>query len=690
MTKYFLNREISWLQFNARVLQEAADQSNPLIERLKFLGIFSNNRDEFFRVRVATMKRLLRIEKKEHVDSGFAPGTTLKKISEIVAEQEVDFTNIYQEIRELLEKENIHIIDEHKLTDEQGFYIRKYFLEEVRPYVFPIMLDSNKNPLNVLKDADLNLLVTLNDSKNPEREDTAVIKVPTDNFSRFLVLPSRDEHIVIIMLDDVIRYCLNDIFGFLGYDTLNAYTIKFTRDAELDIDHDVSRSFLDTMRDSVLKRKKGLPVRFVYDKEIPEKTLKTLMKRLRITDKDSLRGGGRYHNFKDFMAFPRIPKPHLYFQKTPPLPHPDMLTNRSMFALLQEKDIMLHYPYQSFTHIIDLLREASIDPKVRSIKMTFYRAAHDSNVINALINAARNGKKITVFLEIQARFDEEANIYWTNRLQEEGVKIIETIPGFKVHAKLLVIRRKEEGNNVYYANISTGNFNESTAHIYADDSLITANQSIAEDVDKLFTLFESRYTIPNFNSLIVAPFDIRNHFIDLINNEIQAAKEGCTAKITIKLNSLVDRQIIHKLYEASQANVHIKLIIRGICVLKPGVPGLSENIHAISIVDKFLEHSRVFVFENKGKPLYFISSADWMPRNFDHRIEISCPIYDKEIQQELDHMLRIQWSDTSKARILDAKQRNKYKKPDPSSEEVRSQFHTYKYFLSGLNELLNQ
>ncbi len=685
MNETLLNRELSWLQFNERVLQEAQDERNPLIERLKFMGIFSSNRDEFFRVRVATMKRLARIEEKEGIDTGFQPGKTLAQIREIVSHQEEDFTRIYQEIRTQLENEQVFIVNEEELDSKQGTYLRRFFRENIRPHLFPIMLARNKNLLNVLKDADLNLLVTLNDSADPDNSDTAVLRVPTDKFSRFIILPSEENKTVIIMLDDVLRYCLDDIFAVLGYDHFKAYTIKFTRDAELDIDHDVSKSFLENMRDSVIKRKKGMPVRFVYDREIPDKALKRIMKRLNITEKDSLRGGGRYHNFKDFMDFPKINKPQLYFSKTPPLPHPALMNNISMFRSLKKGDIMLNYPYQSMTHLIDLLREASIDPNVRSVKMTFYRAAHDSNVINALINAARNGKKVTVFLEIQARFDEEANIYWVSRLQEEGVRIIETIPGFKVHAKLLVIRRKEDGANVYYANISTGNFNESTARVYADTSLFTANQNIAQDVDKLFDLFVSRYTIPEFKELFVAPFNIRDHFIKLIDNEIEAAKKGKEAFIFIKLNNLVDRTIAEKLYEASQHNVRIKLIIRGICVLKPGIPGLSENIEAIAIVDKFLEHSRIFIFANEGKPLYFISSADWMPRNFDHRIEVTCPVYDESLQEELKFMLDTQWKDNVKARILDNKQSNNYKEAVEGERPFRSQFALYEYYKNKLD-----
>ncbi|MGA3013149.1 MAG: polyphosphate kinase 1 [Bacteroidales bacterium] len=670
-----INRETSWLHFNGRVLQEAADQRNPLIERLKFLGIFSNNRDEFFRVRVATLTRMLKVNHL-HRPNNFNPRKILKEINDIVISQEKDFIRIYQEIVDELRTQEIFIVNETQLTDEQGVLVRKYFQEQVRVFLFPMMI-SNLKDMSSLRDKSIYLAVTL--KKNiAAKADYALIELPTKTLSRFFILPQSGNKKFIILLDDVIRYCLSDIFSVFGYDTFSAHTVKFTRDAELDIDTDVSKSFLEIMTESLKQRKRGNPVRFVYDNSIPEGLLKTIIKRLDIGKDDPVRGGGRYHNFKDFMNFPNLGSKRLEYEPLLPLRHKDLPVNTSILSAIKIKDIMLHYPYQSFQYIIDLLQEASIDPKVRSIKMTIYRAAKNSSVINALINAARNGKYVTVFMELQARFNEEANIYYTEQLQEEGVKVIQGIPGFKVHSKLILIRRKENNKDVFYANIGTGNYNEDTANVYADESLLTSNEKITADVANAFHQMEANYRPLKYKTLVVAPFFMRNHFLHLLNTEIHNAACGKDAWVIIKLNNLVDEAIIKKLYKASQAGVHIKLIIRGICVLVPGKPGLSENIEAISIVDRFLEHSRVLIFANDGDPLYFITSADWMVRNFDNRIEVACPIFNKDIQQELIDMINIQLKDNVKARILGPGEANKYKKNGKT--QIRSQIETYNYF----------
>jgi len=675
--KYIINREISWLQFNARVLQEAIDPAVPVIERIKFLGIFSNNRDEFFRVRVASLNRLAKLDK-QYLDEKDDPKKILSEIYEIVAEQEVVFTETYFKIKKELARKGIFIIDEKQLTEEQGAFVKRFYQEEMRQYLFPIMLENFQKNTSI-KDGSIYLAVEMTGSKEELKDNYALIKVPQRSLSRFLILPGTEDKHFIILLDDVIRYCLADIFSIFGYDTFNAFTIKITRDAELDIDEDVSKSFLEKMSESLKQRKRGAPVRFVYDRDIPPKLLAKIMKKLKISAHDNMRSGGRYHNFKDFMAFPNIGPPELRYPDFPPLPHKDIPENMSIIRLLKEKDIMLHYPYQSFKYIIDFLREASIDPKVTEIKMTFYRAAKYSNVVNALVNAARNGKKVTVFLEIQARFDEEANIILAGKLHDEGVKIIPTIPGYKVHSKLICVKRRENDADVFYANISTGNFNESTAKVYADDSLLTANQKIASEVDKVFRLFETRYMPPVFNSLKVSPFHLRNWILRMLDNEIENAKKGRDAWTIIKLNNLVDKKIVKKLYQASNAGVKIKMIIRGICVLIPGVKGVSENIEVISIVDRFLEHSRVFVFCNNNDNGYFIGSADWMPRNLDHRIEVVTPVLDENIRKEIWDMLQIQLKDNCKARISDEKGINRYRKTR-SKKKVRSQFETYKYF----------
>ena len=671
-----INREVSWLEFNERVLQESMDETNPIIERLKFLGIFSSNRDEFFRVRVATLKRLAQIEKmgEEYNES---PRKVLDQVLKIVAQQEKKYTDTYVAIKEELQKKQIFFIDDTQVDEGQRTFIHQFFQNSVRPILFPIMLRSLHNP-DTLDDNSIYLTIILNDSTGVLQEDYALIKVPSDAISRFLVLPSKENKKFVMFLDDVIRYNLSEIFSPFGFDNFESYTIKFTRDAELDIDNDISKSFMEQMSDSIKKRKKGVPVRFVYDKDIPEKLLTPLLNHLNVTIEDHLRGGGRYHNFKDFMDFPKLGMKSLVHEKVKPLPHPQLPSRSSILSAIAQGDILLHFPYQSFQYIVDLLREASIDPKVRAIKMTFYRAARDSNVINALINAARNGKSVTVFLEIQARFDEKANIYWTRKLREEGVTIIKTLPGYKVHAKLLLIRRKENNKNVYYANISTGNFNESTARVYSDDSLLTANQEIANEVNMLFHLFESPYTPPRFDHLTVAPYHMRKRIIKLINQEIKNAKAGKEAWIIIKLNNLVDVKITRKLYQASQAGVKIQIICRGICVLVPQVPGLSDNIEVIGIVDKYLEHSRVLVFANEGSPKYYLASADWMIRNFDHRFEVICPVYDPRLQKELWDILQIQLNDNTKARLVNRKNVNQYKKDD-NPKNIRSQSAIYNY-----------
>lgn len=674
----YINREISWLYFNDRVLQEAMDPATPLLERLKFLGIYSNNRDEFFRVRVATLTRLAEAKSKIDYPTHEDPKESLTQIIEMVSQKEQKFTNTYNFIVDQLRFHNVFIINESQLSEEQGSYVRKFFKNKIRAHLFPIMLNNVKS-LTYLKDQTIYLAITLLRSSDPDSEKFALVKVPTQTCGRFIELPGAQGSTHIILLDDVIRYCLSDIFSILGYDTFKAYALKFTRDAELDLDNDVNKSFLEVMTESVEKRKHGEPVRFVYDLEMPDRLLQKLLKKLKIAKEDTKRAGGRYHNFRDFMSFPTIPNPDLYFKPFPPLPHPLLPDNKSIISAIKQQDIMLHYPYHSFSYIIDLLREASMDPAVKEIKMTFYRAAKDSSLINALISASRNGKKVTVFLEVQARFDEEANIYWANRMQEEGVKIIPIIPGFKVHAKLLVIKRMEGEHIRLYANISTGNFNESTATVYADDSLLTAHQGITKDVDKVFELFESRYIPPQFSHLIVSPFFIRGFLIEMIDKEIQFAKEGNGGKIVIKINNITDEMIVNKLYEASQAGVKIRLIIRGINVLKTELPGISENIQAISIVDRFLEHSRVYQFGNNNDPKVFISSADWMPRNLDHRIEVVCPIYDEKLRSELIKMLDFEWNDNKKARNLRFDKLNNY--VEGSGVDLRSQFAKYHYFL---------
>ena len=676
----YYNREISWLHFNERVLQEANDPTTPLLERLIFLGIYSNNQDEFYRVRVATLNRILKLQENYiHDNSEQNPQKTLKDITHKISVLQNEFYKTYDKIKSELINENIFIINETQLTQEQGIFVKNYFREEVRQHLFPIMLDQFTNYTN-LRDKSIYLAIVLKINKKNISDNFALIEIPTYRISRFLILPEENnKEKYIILIDDVIRYCLSDIFSVFGYTGYEAYTIKFTRDAELDIDNDVSKSFLEKISDSIKQRKKGVTVRFVYDENIPVFLLNNLVRKFNIKKKDTLIKGGKYHNFKDFMDFPlHIGNKNLKYEEQPKLYTTELSLNKRVLDSIKKEDIMLHYPYQTFQYTIDLLREASIDPAVRAIKMTIYRAAKDSRVINALINAARNGKDVTVYLELQARFDEEANIYWAGKLQDEGVKVIQNIPGYKVHCKLILIRRKENNQNIYYAAIGTGNLNEITAKIYADEHLWTANKKIVSDVNKVFHLFEAKYNHPEFECLIVSPFRTRSFFMHLIDIEIRNAKKGKPAWIIIKLNNLVDNKIIDKLYEASKANVKIKVIVRGICVLIPNFQGMSENIEVFSIVDHYLEHSRIFVFCNNGNEKYFIGSSDWMQRNFDHRIEVTTPVYSKKIQSDLKKILEIQLNDNVKARCINGNIPNSYKKDD-NSEKIRSQIEIYNF-----------
>ncbi len=689
-----IDREISWLEFNGRVLQEAADERNPLIERVKFLGIFSSNLDEFYRVRVATLNRLRDLKDENTTIPLRNPKKILKEINRIDKRQQKEFAGIFRKLTALLSEKGIRILNESEITPDQGRYIHSYFNENVRSHLFPIILSNLK--LSALADMAIYLAVHLSKKANPADERYAVMMVPVGPLPRFIILPSveisatgdnaassmnsgeSDANMNIILLDDVIRFCLDELFAVMGYDDYKAYTFKFTRDAEMDIDNDVSKSFLEIMVESLKQRKTGAAVRFIYDRKMPAPMLKMLKQRLQITEDDTIIRGGRYHNFKDFMSFPAIGRSDLEYEPMPPLVQKVLPKHTSIFSTVKTRDMMMHTPYQSFRYIIDLLREASIDPQVKAIKMTIYRVASNSNVINALINASRNGKAVTVFMELQARFDEEANIYWAGKLQEEGVKLIQGTPGFKVHCKLLLIRRKEDNNDIYYANIGTGNFNEQTARLYADDSLLTANQHITREVNSIFHLFESKFKPPKFKHLVVAPFNMRDFFMKLLNNEIHNARQGKDAWCFIKLNNLADERLVKKLYQAGREGVKVNIICRSTCVMVPGVPGVSENIRITSIVDRFLEHSRVLIFANGGDELYYISSADWMMRNLDARIEVACPVYNKDLQHELKTMMLIQLKDNTKARLVNHNPPNEYV---PAAEpQIRAQVEIYKLF----------
>ena len=677
-TSKYNNREISWLSFNERVLQEAEDPTVPLFERIRFLGIFSNNLDEFFRVRVATVRRMLEYGKDDEALLGeYTADELYEKIQDIVIQQQQKSQEIYRNIWQEMASENIFMLDEKLLSHEQGVYVRKYFNNKVLPNIIPIML-SKSMKFPYLRDKSVYLAVKLSKAKAPDKFAYALIRVPTRSVSRFLVLPDQGNKKFVILVDDVIRFCLNEVFPIFNFDHYEAYTIKVTRDAELDIDDDISKSFMEKMEISLKKRKVGIPVRLIYDRDMPGDLLEFIVKKMKLDGEDKTVAGGRYHNHKDFMNFPEIGKSRHYYQALPPVPHKDLPSHQSILKKLRQKDVMLHYPYQSFSHFIDFLREVAIDPKVREIGITIYRVSETSKVMNALLNAIRNGKKVTVVIELQARFDEEANIFWSNKLQEEGAQVINGIPGLKIHCKLAWVQRKEKNGLRNYAYIGTGNFHEGTARVYADKGFLTADPEIAGDVANMFEFFKHTYKHFNFKQIIVSPFSSRNFFIHKIDQEIANAKRGKTAYMILKMNSLIDQMMIDKLYEASRAGVKIQLIIRGIFGLKTGDPELSRNIEAISIVDKFLEHTRVLLFANGGKDDIYISSADWMTRNLDRRIEVTCPIYSPEIRAELKELLRIQLRDNAKARILDGELTNLYNNQTNGIRyRAQEDYHTY-------------
>ena len=669
-----VNRDVSWLSFNARVLQEADDNTVPLFERLRFLGIYSNNLDEFFKIRVATIRRMKKFGKRGKKIIGTDPSSLLEKIQEIVVTQQKKFDSLFASIKQELESENIFQLSDKQLNPVQELFVRDYFHQSVYPNLVPIMIDTAPH-FPYLKDRMIYLAVKFRTSNQSGKKNKfALIEVPTDVLPRVIVLPSTTERKDFILLEDIIRFCLNDIFSIFDYETIEGYTIKMTRDAELDIESDISKSWIEKVSKSVKQRKKGDIVRLVFDDRIPADLLDFIVKKIKLKDKDYLISGGKYHNFKDFISFPRIGRKELWYKIPKPIKHVELAGQKSMFTVIRAKDILLAYPYHSYLHIIDLLREASIDPKVTSIKITLYRVSTNSGIINALINALRNGKQVTAVVELQARFDEETNIYYADKLQEAGADVIFGVQGLKVHSKLFLITRIENDKTIHYGHIGTGNFNEKTAKLYCDHTLLTADKSITREVERLFSFYQDNYKTGHYKHLVVSPFNTRKKFLSLFNQEIENALTGKDAWMILKMNSLVDTEFIEKLYEASNAGVKIQLIIRGICSLVPGVQGLSENIEAISIVDKFLEHSRIFIFCHDNNEKYFISSGDWMNRNLDFRTEVAVPIYDTQLQAQLLEYVMIQLRDNTKARLLSQGKINDYKvrigKPINAQDEI--------------------
>jgi polyphosphate kinase len=679
----YINREISWLSFNERVLQEAADPTTPLIERLKFLGIFSNNRDEFYRVRVATVKRLSKLGKKAKLIYGEDPLALLKNLQQRVIQQQNQFESIYKRLLRELAKSGVYIINENKLSAAHKHYISGYFENELQTLLFPILIES-PSAFPYLKDKASYLFLKLKTLAASKNTSYALIEIPES--SRFVQLPSMDKKQYIILVDDVIRHCANRIFNVFGLQVTHAFNIKLTRDAELDVDNDVSKSMIEKISNSLKARKKGQPVRFVYDSAMPADMLKFIFKCLGMTNTDNAIPGGRYHNFKNFINFPDLGIPELYYPKIQALHHPAFTSALdSMIDIITKRDVLLHYPYHHFNHIITLLREASIDPRVESIKITLYRIANQSKIANALINAVKNGKKVTVLIELQARFDEENNLYWARKLQEEGARVIHGVPGLKVHSKLILIKTRSKAVASRIAHFGTGNFNEKTSRIYTDFALLTANTALCEDLEHLFHFYENNFEIQKFKKLVVAPFYMRSVFSGLLEDEMRFAKHGKPAEIILKMNSLVDRDMIRLLYKAHQAGVKITLIIRGACSLVTELKGWSEHIQAVSIVDKYLEHTRVFYFYHNGKEKLYISSADWMSRNLDHRSEVAVPISDETIKTQILDILKIQLSGNTKVRILNRLQSNVYKTRMPKEKPVRAQDAVYHYLKLNLH-----
>lgn len=674
--KLYIDKELSWLSFNERVLQEAADKSNPLIERMRFLGIYSNNLDEFYKVRFAELKRRILIS--EEQGSGGMPRHLLKKIQAKVLKTEQEFDSLYNDLLLEMARNQIFLINERQVSENQQIWLQQYFKQHLRPHITPILINHDTNLVQFLKDDYTYLAVEI---IRGTRTDYALLEIPADKLPRFVNLPPEAprRRKPMILLDNILRYCLDEIFkGFFDYDTLNAYSMKMTRDAEYDLVTEMESSLLELMSSSLKQRLTAEPVRFVYQRDMPNEMVELLRNKLGISNYDSVIAGGRYHNFKDFISFPNVGKANLVNRPLPRLRHTWFDKFRNGFDAIREQDVLLYYPYHTFEHVLELLRQASFDPSVLAIKINIYRVAKDSRIIESMIHAAHNGKKVTVVVELQARFDEEANIHWAKRLTEAGVHVIFSAPGLKIHAKLFLISRREGDDIVRYAHIGTGNFNEKTARIYTDYSLLTADSRITNEVRRVFNFIENPYRPVTFDHLMVSPQNSRRMLYELIDREIVNAQAGENAGIMLKVNNLVDKGLVDRLYTAAAAGVKIRLLVRGMCSLIPNLPGISDNIRVISIVDRYLEHDRVYVFDNKGDKRVYLSSADWMTRNIDYRIEVAVSLLDPALKQRVLDILEILFSDTVKARYIDKELSNQYV-PRGNRRKVRAQVAIYEY-----------
>lgn len=673
----YINRELSWLDFNARVLQEAAHKDVPLLERLRFIGIFSNNLDEFFQVRFATVQRIAQSEMTgKKIFGGQSASDLLKLITKKVIEQQRESSQILTSIEKELEKQQIYLINENQVLAEHEAFLKEYFIQKVSPALMTIVVSEDEN--QDFSDHLAFLAVKLRfQENNTEKTQYALIELPTD-LDRFVVLPNLGEKQYVMFLDDLIRYHLHLIFNFFEFTHIESHMIKVTRDAELDMEGDVSKSYINKIVESVRERILAEPVRLVYDNEIAPDTLEIVKNLLGVGTNDSLIPGGRYHHRRDYMNFPQLHRRDLQYERKDPLPIEGLSLEKSIFKALESKDYLLYTPYHSFSFVIKFLREAALDPEVTTIKITIYRLSKISNVARSLINAAKNGKKVLVQIELQARFDETNNITYAEQMQAAGVELIFGIPGLKVHSKICVIEKKNQGKKKRYGFISTGNFNEDTAKIYTDYTLFTSNQKILKEVNKVFNFLQVHYKLKKYKHLIVSPHYKKNALLKMINQEIENHKAGLPSGIRLKLNAITNFSMIEKLYEASTAGVPIQMIVRGICCLIPGVKGMSENIEVISVVDRYLEHPRVYHFTNGGTQKIYISSADFMTRNIENRVEVAAPIYDTDLQRQIADVFDIIWNDNVKARRLNGSTQNAFIKKD--SVPIRSQFEIFDYY----------
>ncbi|MCA1175881.1 MULTISPECIES: polyphosphate kinase 1 [unclassified Pantoea] len=674
--KLYIEKEISWLSFNERVLQEAADKTNPLIERMRFLGIYSNNLEEFYKVRFADLKRRILIGEEQGTPTSLRH--ILKKIQLRVQKSDQEFDALYNDLLLEMARNQIFLINERQLSPNQQDWLRYYFKHQLRQHVTPILINHDTDLIEFLKDDYTYLAVEIIRGDDIRY---ALLEIPSDKVPRFVNLPAESprRRKPMILLDNILRYCLDEIFkGFFDYDALNAYSMKMTRDAEYDLVTEMESSLLELMSSSLKQRLNAEPVRFVYQRDMPDAMVEMLRHKLAISNDDSIVPGGRYHNFKDFIGFPNVGKANLENRPLPQIRHIGFDGFRNGFDAIRNRDVLLYYPYHTFEHVLELLRQASFDPNVLAIKINIYRVAKNSRIMDAMIHAAYNGKKVTVVVELQARFDEEANIRWAKRLTEAGVHVIFSAPGLKIHAKLFLISRREGDEIVRYAHIGTGNFNEKTARIYTDYSLLTADARITNEVRRVFNFIENPYRPVTFEHLLVSPQNSRDMLYKLIDAEIANAQQKKPAGITLKINNLVDNGLVDRLYAASSAGVKINLLVRGMCSLIPDLPGISENIRITSIVDRYLEHDRVYIFESGGDKKVYLSSADWMTRNIDHRIEVAVAILDPRVKQRILDIIAILLSDTVKARIVDKELSNRYV-PRGNRKKVRSQLAIYDY-----------